>query len=346
MDSTCSPFCCNSLQQHPSLPKICNRLYPTAFQYTAKTSAVCLPAIITRVSSLCATLQAVPYKPPHKAESLHAQYLQPFSCAAAAGRQATTCMRVSSAGSDSGSAAEAAAAAVPDGSSPGMPSGSSPHDQTLLGGSGPLTSWECRQQQAMQECTFSPRLNTNTKRSKSVVAQVWKHCPAAHANPTVSSAALQPETNAEAAAAVNREGATADSHSPVSSSSASSGPKHAAPKPQFVTAPMHHEAARARHRHLVSYAAPAAGAGAAAVSRQAAVLPDAGASDKGQGEQESQLQQADTNVGRALSADEAELQAALQECNRQQQLLQTRWRGKRGCGAGKQVSHCSAVGVR
>lgn len=247
-------------------------------------------------------------------------------------------MRVSSAGSDSGSAAEAAAAAVPD--------GSSPHDQTLLGGSGPLTSQECRQQQAMQECTFSPRLNTNTNRSKSVVAQVWKHCPAAHADPTVSSAALQPETNAEAAAAVNREGATADNHSPVSSSSASSGPKHAAPKPQFVTAPMHHEAARARHRVLVSYAAPAAGAAAATVSSQAAVLPDVGASDKGQGEQESQLQQADTNVGRALSADEAELQAALQECDRQQQLLQTRWRGQRGCGAGKQVSHCSAVGVR
>lgn len=256
-------------------------------------------------------------------------------------------MQVSSAGSDSGSAAEAAAAAVPDGSSPCMPSGGSPHDQSLLGGSGPLTSWECRQQQAMQECTFLPRLNTNTKRSKSIVAQVWKPSAAPRANPTVSSAALQPgsKPNAEAAAAADREGASRDSHSPVSSSSASSGPTHAALKPQFVTAPMHHEAARARHRHLVSYAAPAAGAAAAAiVSSQAAVLPDAGARDKGEGKQQPQLQQADAGVGRReLSADEAELQAALQECDRQQQLLQTRWHGKRGRGTGK---HCSAAGVR
>ena len=231
-------------------------------------------------------------------------------------------MRVSSAssaGSDSGSAHEAAAGPV--GRSPNLPGVNSPRDEALHVGPGALTSWECRQQQALQECTFSPRLNANARKSQSIVAQVWKHGPA-HAKSIQSSAALQANTTGYAAAADCIRG-TGDDCSPTPSSGADIGRQQAAVMPQFVTAPMHHEAARARHRQLVSYAA-ATTAAAAAAKRICSVSDPPEIAACSEPECKAQPQQAGTSIASGLSAEEVELQAALQECDKQQQLLQIR----------------------
>ena len=202
-------------------------------------------------------------------------------------------MRVSSAGSDSSSADVVGIGAVPAVSSPCGPGDSSPHGAELQ--TRGLTSWERQQQEFMQECTFSPRLNANA-RSRSVVAQAWK--------PAGDGARHRP--TAAAVQSVNAPIALADGNDvqPRGSSQASGlsdggakAPVPAAAHAQFVTAPMHHEAARARHRHLLSYASAA--------------------STKQQHTDEPRLE-----VG--SSADEAEIQAALMECDRQQQLLQQR----------------------
>lgn len=282
-------------------------------------------------------LQAVPYKPPHKAEAAHAQYLQPFACAAASGRQAAACMRISSAssaGSNSGSH-EAAAPAVLDDNSPHGPAGSSPHgphgnrlhDPSVQLAHAALTSWECRHQQELQECTFSPRLNPHTRKSKSVVAQVWKHSTG-RANPLSGSAAVQQTGSAKGAvdaAAAGRGFAAEISPDSLPCSSAST--NQAASRPHFVTAPMHHEAARARHRHLISYAATAPPAAAQADCALTASSGDACGDLDGRHQQ----QQAGPRIDTSLSADEAELQAALLECNRQQRLLHNRWHGRAPC---------------
>lgn len=260
-------------------------------------------------------------------------------------------MRISSA-SDSGSAAEAAALAVPTsspqapGGSPHGPDSSHPHgshglwahEQPMQHRHAALTSWECRQQQEMEECTFSPRLNTHARKSKSIVAQAWKE-PAGCAKPLQASAALPASSTAglaDSAAAVGPEANGANAGS-MSSSHAGNAHHQAACKPLFVTAPMHHEAARARHRQLLSYAATAP----PAPSRESTTEPASGSVQGTDGQQ-----QAGNTVGARLSdSDEAELQAALVECDKQQMLLQSRRFGMRQ-GSGLSVAQRIAAADR
>ena len=86
---------------------------------------------------------------------------------------------------------------------------------------------------------------------------------------------------------------------------------------QFVTAPMHHAAARARHRHLVSYASAAA-----PPTGQAATCSPLESASAAPGEQKQHSAEPGIEVG--PNADEAEIQAALADCDRQQRLLQQR----------------------
>ncbi|DBA87465.1 TPA: hypothetical protein ACH3X1_004504 [Trebouxia sp. C0004] len=134
------------------------------------------PALDTHSLALVAA-KAAHYKAPHRAGVPHNHAAHPRRCADALDTE----MGVSSAGSAADDprqeAYASAESALPmTASMHELGPGSMSEGKASLGCFA-LTSWDMQEQQALQQCTFAPQLNANSK-ARSVVAQQWKHSDA------------------------------------------------------------------------------------------------------------------------------------------------------------------------